>query len=265
MPSFRTALAGVLMMGAMLAAPAHAQTAEERAQLDRVLERGRLLFALDRAAWVGTDDMVERIADPRGAGIRGYLALPGRDGFEVIFHGGSDQRRVQVYRGVVAASGVVKREVFPADARPPLAPVHRRMAEAVEAAARAGHRPCGNRPFNPLVIPPRGESDPIEVYLMTPQVDARLPAGGHFRVTVAPDGTVASSRPFTNSCLLLEDPAGAVGLIVSHLLDPVPTEIHVFTAMAAGVPLYVATRDPARSWEVSGNSIRLVEAPAERP
>jgi hypothetical protein len=263
MKRFRTALAGALMALAVPFVAGHAQTPDERARLGQVLERGRLLFGLDRAAWVGTDDMMARIPDPHGQGVRGYLALPGSEGFEVVFHAGSGEQRVQAYRGVVAASGVVKREIYPGDARPPLTPVQRRMVEAIEAAGRVGHRPCGDRPFNPLVVPPLNASDPVDVYLMTPQVDARLPVGGHFKVTVASDGTLVSSRPFTNGCLLLDDPGGAVGLGVTHLLDPLPTEIHVFIAMAAGIPLYVVTSESDRIWEVTGDTIRLVDAPAE--
>jgi hypothetical protein len=32
-------------------------------------------------------------------------------------------------------------------------------------------------------------------------------------------------------------------LVVTHLLDPIPTEIHVFTALAAGLPVFVGTED----------------------
>jgi hypothetical protein len=32
-------------------------------------------------------------------------------------------------------------------------------------------------------------------------------------------------------------------MFITHLLDPVPTEIHVFTAFGSGLPLYVGVRD----------------------
>jgi len=54
-----------------------------------------------------------------------------------------------------------------------------------------------------------------------------------------------SSRP---DCLELGSqkiPEGAkpAGMFITHLLDPVPTEIHVFTAFGSGLPLYVGVRD----------------------
>ena len=56
---FKLLLACLCLAG--ITAPASAQTAEERAQLAWVVERGRLIFDLDRAAWVGTDDLLERL------------------------------------------------------------------------------------------------------------------------------------------------------------------------------------------------------------
>jgi hypothetical protein len=32
-------------------------------------------------------------------------------------------------------------------------------------------------------------------------------------------------------------------MLITHLLDPVPTEIHVFTVFGSGLPLYVSVRD----------------------
>lgn len=41
---------------------------------------------------------------------------------------------------------------------------------------------------------------------------------------------------------------------VSHLLDPLPTEIHVFTALEAGAPLLIGTRDK-RMWSITDKGI----------
>jgi hypothetical protein len=243
---------------------APAQTAEERANIARTLQRGRLMFGLDRAAWVATDDMVARIRDLEASGIRGYIVEPRPNGFDVIFYAASGNDLVQAYRGRVGRSGVESREVFAPALRPPLSPAQRRLVAAVNAAAGSGRRPCGQR-FNPLVIPPEAPDSPIDVYLMTPQTAEGVPFGGHFRVTVAPDGSIASSRAFTNSCLVMpRPPRNAVGIVVTHLLDPLPTEIHVFSAMAAGVPVYVGTSDGSRIWHVTGDRITLTPPQGRR-
>jgi hypothetical protein len=47
-------------------------------------------------------------------------------------------------------------------------------------------------------------------------------------------------------------------MVVTHLLDPVPTEIHMFTSLTSGLPLFVGIGDPPRMYEVSNRGIRLV-------
>jgi hypothetical protein len=224
----------------LASAPAPAQ--EQQAAIDFALERGRLLYALDKAAWVTTDDMMERVADWQTSGMRGY---------------------VTEHDGEVRNHAVVSREVFAADARPALSAEQRRLIAARDAVARSTRRrPCGNAPFNANVVPPASPDAPVDVYLMTPQTDEGLPVGGHFRATVNADGSISGERAFTNSCLLLPQARpGAVGLVVSHLLDPLPTEIHVFTAIAAGLPLYVGITEPRRTYRVTGEGIALDEMP----
>jgi hypothetical protein len=51
----------------------------------------------------------------------------------------------------------------------------------------------------------------------------------------------------------------AEALVVSHLLDPTPTEIHVFSVFAAKKPIYVITVTNDRIWaaEISGGQARI--------
>nr|MDQ4086904.1 hypothetical protein [Pseudomonadota bacterium] len=87
-----------------------------------------------------------------------------------------------------------------------------------------------------------------------------------FRTTVSADGSIAETRRFTNACLDVEVPPVAPGqqprpLGVTHLRDPLPVEIHVFTALLTGRPLLVATGEPERVWLVAGDRIAEVRAP----
>jgi hypothetical protein len=259
------ALVAALASTAGSSSSALAQSAEERQQLDQIVTRGRLLFGIDRAAWVGTDDMLGRIPDPAAAGIRGYIVDRDPEGFTVIFYAGDREEPVAAYKGQVRANGIASREIFPIGQRPPLTATQRRMVAAVEAARQTDRRPCGRSPFNPLVVPPESADKPVEVYLMTPQTKDALPVGGHYKVTVSADGKIAGTRPFANSCLAM--PAkqkGAAMLVVSHVLDPLPTETHVFTAMAAGVPMAVVTTKTGQIWRVSANGISAMERPKEK-
>jgi hypothetical protein len=113
-------------------------------------------------------------------------------------------------------------------------------------------------PFNTAALPPAAAGGPVSVYLLSPQVSTgELPLGGHHRVDVAEDGRALSERSYTKACLTVPRPgAGAVGMVVSHLLDPTPTEIHVFTSLSAKLPVFVATA--ARSWAVDGASVTVL-------
>jgi hypothetical protein len=98
--------------------------------------------------------------------------------------------------------------------------------------------------------------------MMTPQTDATYPLGGHFSVEVQSDGSVGKVRRFMNSCIAMgtsDAPKGGkpVAFVITHLLDPTPTEIHVFTSLASKMPIYVSTSE-TRVWEVDGNSISAV-------
>ena len=253
----RTLFALLLVVGAV---PAAAQNARERAAIDFALQRGRLLYAIDRAAWVATDDMMAQMPDWRSAGLRGYIVERDGTGYSVSFYGGPEPAPVAFYRGRVENHRIVSREVFGAAARPALTPFQRRLVAARDLVARSTrNRACGRAPFNSAVIPPETPDGPIDVYLLTPQAtDREFPFGGHFRATVTAEGRVTGERAFTNSCLTMPAPPPGAFLGVSHMLDPVPTEIHVFTSLAARAPVFVAIVRPERVYEVSGEGVRRV-------
>jgi hypothetical protein len=81
-----------------------------------------------------------------------------------------------------------------------------------------------------------------------------------------------SQRAFTNSCLNMSNrpppgaPAGEsfAGIGITHRLDPIPTEIHVFMAIWMEVPVFVATDGPERLWQVTPDKIEQVNQPVER-
>ena len=159
------------------------------------------------------------------------------------------------------AGRVVSREIFLAGNRPPLTPIQARMAAARAAAAGQEHRPCGGEEFNYLVVPPAAAAAPIDVYQVSPpRARNRVPVGGHFKTTIAADGSIAAARGYTNACLDLDLPEVAAGaqprpLAITHLTDPLPTEIHVFLSLLTGRPLVVVADDPQRLFQVTGEGI----------
>lgn len=253
-----------VLLTLLLAPPAAAQTPAERTQLDWAVARGRLLFEVDRAAWVTTDDLRERVRRAELGLIRGWTVERDGDAFVVNFYAGEGDARAILYRGRVENRRVVSREVFAEGARPALTPLQRRLADARGEIARFGERPCTNGPFNAAIIPPDTPDGPVDIYALTPQTQANnFPFGGHFRATLAADGTLSGKRGFMRSCFNMERPPSRGGstpaaMFLTHLLDPIPTEIHVFMSIWIGLPVMVGTAD-RRIWSVEGSGIGLID------
>jgi len=236
----------------------------QRAALEAAAVRGRLIGAIAAAGQVATRDMLSRVSDPDGVGISGWIAEPEGNGVTVTFYAEGTPGPAAVYRANVLGGRVVGREIHLAGARPQLNPIQTRMAAARAATAGLDHSACGGESFNALVVPPTTLDGPIDVYQISPQsAPGRFPVGGHYKTTVAADGSVAAARGFTNACLEVAAPAPAPGaqpapLAVTHLLDPLPTEIHVFLSIWAARPLVVVAGDPQRLFAVTPNGIAEV-------
>jgi hypothetical protein len=258
----------VVLLALLLAFPVASQTPEERTRLDWAVARGRLLFEVDRAAWVTTDDMQEHLPQADQQLVRGWTVERDGTAFVVVYFtmGQGEVLRV-LYRGRVENRRVVSRETFGPGAGPELTPMQRRIADGYRLITQTNMRICADRP-NLAVIPPDSLDAPMDVYVLTPQTQAGIfPFGGHSRATFSAAGALLSQRAFTNSCLNMGGPPTpgdhTVAVAVTHLLDPIPTEIHVFMAIWMETPVMVSTGEPLRIWGVTGDRIELIEpAPA---
>ena len=69
-----------------------------------------------------------------------------------------------------------------------------------------------------------------------------VPIGGSYRLELDAAGDrVVTQRGFTRSCITLENPPDSAAMMITHLLDPRPTEVHVFWSLWAGKPMFVGT------------------------
>lgn len=249
------------------AGPVAAQTAETNnltAGVRLAVDRGEMLYIYDRAAWQGTDDLRGRFSNLMGdAG--GYVVSGDERQTELVFYDKAKTRAV--YRATFAA-GKLTRSGPPAPDRAELTPLEKQLSLAREKALSAFKEAkvglCANANPNLAALPPETPGGPIIVYLMTPQTDLKTyPLGGHFSVEVGQDGSVGKIRQFTKTCIgmpLNQVPQGAkpAAFFITHLLDPTPTEIHVFTSLASGMPIYVGTKNQ-RIWAVEGGSVRSID------
>lgn len=255
----------LLILSLLAAAPAAAQPADgDDARLRAAAERGLLLFEMDRAAWVTTDDMLQRFGR-RDMPIKGWVTEREAEGYRVTYFGDGPAGPVAWYAGRVRSGKVVSAEVFPEAARPALTPAQLRLRQAADVARRfSEYQPCTPARFNVAVIPPDSADSPVDTYLLSAQTETNVyPLGGHYLLRIGPDGKVVSHRRFMNSCMNVDagrqrKGAKPVALVVTHLLDPVPTEIHVWSSLAMRKPIYVGT-GPERIWSVEGGRIRLLK------
>lgn len=266
MNSLSRRIAGGFVFLAMLAgaAPAKPMSGEESARVEAAASRGRLLFELDQAAWVTTDDMIARFSGRKDMPIKGWVierAASG-GGYAVTYFGDGATGPVAWYAGAVRDGKVIAGQAFAEGARPPLTPAQIRLKEAADVArAFTGYRPCTPSRFNVAIVPPESGSAPIEAYLLSAQTARNVyPVGGHYRLRIE-GGKVVSHRRFMNSCMNVDVSAKPkqgepAVLFLTHLLDPVPTEAHVLVSMWMRKPIYLMTRD--RAWAVEGPKIRAM-------
>jgi hypothetical protein len=251
---------------ALPSTPAAAQRTIPTADLVTVSARGAAIYAYDQAAWHTSDTMLARhLPDTVMRAIRGWVVEPRGDVLTVTYFGRDGDRPYAIYIADFRGGAVSNERVpEPGSAERALTPLGLRLAAAgVTATDAAAALPrCSERAYNSVVLPPEPDGT-IPVYLLTPQVENdQYPMGGHHEIDIAADGSVAGKRDFTKSCLMIapapKSGEKTVAMVVSHLLDPHPTEIHVFTSLTAHQPVFVATDDHAL-WSVEGARIRKVE------
>jgi hypothetical protein len=242
--------------------PREQQAEEDHAHLEAAALRGRLLGAIAQAGQIGTRDMLAHVSDPNGAGISGWIALPDANAVTVVFYaaGANGAPPSSVYRVSIVGGRVTGRQTFLTGTRPALGPHEARMAAARAATDALDHHPCGGDDFNVFVVPPSAPDAPIDVYQLSPQTQrGHFPLGGHFKSTIARDGSVVASTALAAACVDLVVPEAATGpLNVADLADPLPTELQVFLSIWTNHPLIVAAGDPPRLFGVTSEGIRPV-------
>jgi len=230
--------------------------------LEQVAARGELIYRYDQAAAISTDEMLRVLKEP--APIKGWIVEPARDDLLVTYYGLDGDKPFAIFKASVRDAKVVSSHLLTERDDRSLSAIERQMAKADQAAKNLSLNKCIDARFNPVVLPPAADGTTI-VYLLTPRVETgTYPVGGHYRVEVDGAGMVVASRPFLNSCLTVPPPPpNAVAFFLTHLLDPQPTEIHVYLSLLMGKPIGVGTSQG--NWMVEGTHIRLVQLRQGKP
>jgi hypothetical protein len=266
----RRAILGFLALIAasqLCAAPPKAEIkAADEAAVQLAVDRGALIYAYDQAAWHGTDDLAAKLPDYPSK-VAGWIVDGPAEAAQLVFYDKDQADPHAVYVADFRGRQLVSSRLLGAADDRSLSPERKAMVAARRAALEAliagKARRCKPQSFNTVVLPPAVAGGVTLVYFLTPQTDLKaIPMGGHYRVEVAAHGRAGKPRAFANSCMEMpfENAKGErpVALVITHLLDRTPTEIHVFSSLAVGLPIFVATTQGKRMWSVEGSRILLI-------
>lgn len=230
--------------------------------LAEVTALGREIHRRDLFAWWASDAAVPQLTAADAEVLRGWV-LDADDPSLMYFVAeldGAPHSLLHV-RCSEASSCSVERP-----AEPP--PLSERNAAQLRAIATARQHPSfepTSERYNHVVVPTADSR--WAVYLIAATVDPNLAMlGRHYRFLVSADGArVVDWRAFSKTALALElHPAGmpedssVEALVVTHLLDPIPTESHVWAALNYRTKLGVVIGSTLWMIDVDG-SITLAE------
>lgn len=245
------------------ALPPELPPAQEVAALRAAESTGREIFLHDRAAAIATDAVRELGAFDGSKQLRGWVTEQVADSIVVTFIGATARPMMPLvarYRVVVSPDGKLAEKPAELKTPRPLTAFESGAAAARELAATSTFPACGER-YNSVVLPVPNSVNRFVVYLLPGTEDYRvIPIGGAHRFDVDVSARkVISQRAYSQSCLVIKDDPKAIALMVTHLLDPVPSEVHVFWNLWARRRMIVLTPPHGTSWGLENGEILLME------
>ena len=236
-------------------------TADEAAQAVVIESEGKTIYEHDRAAAVATDALAKMRSFKSNKHVRGWITEDkGAEILVTIVGVGENDIPVALYRASISKEGPLVGTPTALSTPEALSDYERRSYAARSSALTDKFESCSNT-YNIIVLPKNG--DPATgwtVYLLpgTTKKDI-VPLGGSYRVDYNSDGIhVVSKRGFTKSCITLPNDPKTIGMMVSHLMDPAPTEVHVFWSLWAHKSMYVGTVENGNLWSIKDGKIGLV-------
>ncbi|VTU16099.1 hypothetical protein H6CHR_00435 [Variovorax sp. PBL-H6] len=227
---------------------------QETAALESAEVMGRAVHQHERAIAAASEAALKIPAFRRDARVRGWITEE-HDGLVTVTF--VDRRPAALYRVAVSIEDDKIQELTTLDQPSPLTPFEAGAAAARELAVGSGFQPCTEQ-YNTVVLPADAGDVPRRwvVYLLpTTSGNNTVPLGGTYRV-ITEGASVIAQRSFTRSCLTLRQDPRAASLYVTHVLDNIPTEAHVFWSLWARQPMFVGTPD-GRVWAVQKGRITL--------
>lgn len=220
---------------------------------------GREIYVLDRAASVATDVLSTLRGFRKDRRVKGWITEHEGDSILVTFVGSKGKAPVEaLYRTTVSDAGKVTSAPERLDSPVPLDSKQSLQFRARNLGLGNIETRCSNT-YNTVVLPRDSDESDWVVYVLpgTTKTDV-YPVGGSYRIETDPSATtIKSTRGFARSCIALNGPRDLVAFSLSHLLDPSPTEIHVFVSLLSGRPLFLVTTQNSSMWAIENGAIRF--------
>jgi hypothetical protein len=244
---------------------------EQQAALRKAEAVGLAMYRHDHAAAVATDALAAIGLTKPDKGVRGWITEEQGNGILVTFVSGDANQPQALYRVSVSEKGEVSGPPQELKVPETLTGLESAAAAARSFAVKYPLQRCADQ-YNTVVLPADSSASPNwVVYLLPATTDSlRIPLGGAHRLELDATGQhLIGERAFTRSCVVLGDPKGdtkrrPVGLFATHLMDPVPTEIHVFWNLWSGMQLDIATISNGTVWDILKGKISLVRRGAAK-
>lgn len=219
---------------------------------------GRAIYLHDQAAAVASDAVTTLKAfrqDGKQGRLGGWITQQRDAGIVVTFLSSESEPRAR-YRVTVGSEGRVVGDIEALAEPATLTPQELGAAHARNTAANAEFAAC-SRSYNTVVLADPREGGGWIAYLLPGTTKHGIvPIGGSYRLDLDASGErILKQRGFTRSCIVLESPRDSVGMMITHLLDPVPTEAHVFWSLRANKPMYVSTS--AGLWKIEEGRVTM--------
>lgn len=220
--------------------------ADLRARTDEAEARGATIYALDRAAAISTDEVIEESGRDNPANLGGWITYGERnqpDSLLTEFYTDTDPPRVAFRVRVSSLTGVVS-SLERVDPTQPIDPTRLILWRARQTAiASLQDFP---QTLNSVLIP--APDDSVYVYLLaaSTQPDVAVLGQHHrFKIAGADGTTILEKTALTNTALELplrpvKDPSEAI-LFVTHVVTDYPLETHVFASFLYRRTLCVIT------------------------
>jgi hypothetical protein len=216
--------------------------------------RGQEIHRHDMLGWWATDILLDELdserLDPAHLDqMRGWVVeADGQFGGEVHFlveRGGELRRALTVRCDGSGPHGCALEVLAPTALSEAQAA---RVRALMTARAHPAFEPTSPN-YNHVVLP--AEDSRWWVYFIAATTEPELlMLGRHYRFLVSADGErVLESRAFSKTAIVIDPrtkPDGdgeLTGVVVSHLLDDIPTEMHVWAALNYGIAIGVAAAD----------------------